>query len=337
MSRTLTRKDFLKFGGTGVAGAVLFIAAGCGGEQTIRGGTGDAAASDGASATVPDQTSSSDPRDAPMIRVEGGDYTIGTDDGPPDARPVRTVSLDPFLIDRYEVTNAQFAAYLNSLGIEPRRDAAAGEVVEGDLRREAAARLMEGSEGAEGPQLIVALDDEQSRIGISNGRFVASDGYEDHPVNEVTWTGACEYAAWRGARLPTEAEWEAAAGGFEDRTYPWGEESPTAERAVFGRSSGETAPVGSHPAGATPDGVEDMAGNVQEWTSSLYRPYSYDPNDGREDPDANAERVTRGGDHVFDSAPEQLTTFYRTGFSRAPGRGHRHIGFRCARSATNSG
>lgn len=102
--------------------------------------------------------------------------------------------------------------------------------------------------------------------------------------------------------------------------------------AVFGRSSGETDPVGAHPAGATPEGVHDLAGNLAEWTSSLYRPYPYDPADGREDPEAPGERVTRGGDHVFDSAPDQLTGYFRSGFSRAIQNGHRHIGFRCARS-----
>jgi formylglycine-generating enzyme required for sulfatase activity len=166
---------------------------------------------------------------------------------------------------------------------------------------------------------------------------VPEPGFEDHPANEVTWSGARDFCAWRGARLPTEAEWEAAARGREGRTYPWGEEPPTPERAVYGRASNETDPVGAHPAGATPDGVHDLAGNVAEWTSSLDRPYPYDPTDGREDPDDPGERVTRGGDHVFDSAPDQLTTTFRAGFSRAPDHGHRHIGFRCARADSATG
>jgi formylglycine-generating enzyme required for sulfatase activity len=82
---------------------------------------------------------------------------------------------------------------------------------------------------------------------------------------------------------------------------------------------------------ATPEGVFDLSGNEAEWTSSLFRPYPYDAADGREDPNFPGERVTRGGDHVFDVAPDQLTGIFRDGFSRDPSRGHRHIGFRCAK------
>jgi formylglycine-generating enzyme required for sulfatase activity len=99
--------------------------------------------------------------------------------------------------------------------------------------------------------------------------------------------------------------------------------------------SGRTPPVGSRPAGATPEGVHDLAGSLQEWTSSLDRPYPWRADDGRENPDVRAhrrvERITRGGDYVFDTEPARQTGWYRTGYSRDPGRGHRHIGFRCAR------
>jgi formylglycine-generating enzyme required for sulfatase activity len=266
-----------------------------------------------------------------MARVDGGAYTIGTDAGPGDARPAHRVMLRPFLIDRHEVTNAEFAAFLNTRDVRARRDAPAGRVARGDVEGGDADRLFEADPGP-GRRRLVELDDEHSRVAIAGGRFVPQPGYERHPAVEVTWEGARAYCAWRGARLPTEAEWEAAARGREGRTYPWGNAPPTPERAVFGRRSGETEPVGSRPAGATREGVHDLAGNVAEWTSSLYRPYPYDPADGREDPAAEGERVTRGGDHVFDSAPERLTAFYRSGFSRALDRGHRHIGFRCARA-----
>ena len=91
--------------------------------------------------------------------------------------------------------------------------------------------------------------------------------------------------------------------------------------------------MGSHPKGATPKGVFDLAGNEAEWTSSLFKSYPYDAKDGRENPNAPGERITRGGDHVFDVAPYQLTGTFRDGFSRNPRRGHRHIGFRCANDA----
>jgi iron(II)-dependent oxidoreductase len=265
-----------------------------------------------------------------MARIGGGTYTLGSPAGPPDSRPAHAVTLEPFLIDRFEVTNAAFAEFLNTLDVEIVRDAPGGAVAPEDVRGPDAGRLFERDAH---PRPYVALGDEQARIALAEGRFAPQPGYAAHPVTEATWYGARAFCAWRGARLPSEAEWEAAARGREGRTYPWGESPPSAERAWFGHRSGETAAVGTHPAGATPDGVHDLAGSLAEWTSSLYEPYPYDPEDGREDPDAAGERVTRGGDYVFDAAPDKLTTFFRGGFSRAPRSGHRHIGFRCARSA----
>jgi iron(II)-dependent oxidoreductase len=229
------------------------------------------------------------------------------------------------------VTNAQFAAFLNTLEVTAKRDVGAGELRPYDVEGQDADRLRGGRSGND--RAFIEMDDADARIGIVDGRFAPEPGFADHPVSESTWPGAVAFCAWRGARLPTEAEWEAAARGKEGRTYPWGAKPPTPEHAVFGRGSGETDPVGSHPKGATPEGVFDLAGNEAEWTSSLFKPYPYDAEDGREDRKASGERVTRGGDHVFDGAADQLTGTFRTGFSRNPRRGHRHIGFRCAKDA----
>jgi iron(II)-dependent oxidoreductase len=262
-----------------------------------------------------------------MVAIAGGVYRIGTDDGPADTRPAHEVQLAPFAIDRHEVSNAQFAAFLNSLDVEVLRDAAAGEVGAGDLRGPDAARLLTGSAA----RPLAELDDSDARIALAGGKFVAADGYERHPATESTWYGASAFCRWRGARLPTEAEWEAAARGGRDVRYPWGDAPPDSTRALFAKRRGATTPVGTRPAGATPQGVHDLAGSLAEWTSSLYRAYPYRADDGREDPEARGERVTRGGDYVFDSAPERLTVHFRGGFSRAPEHGHRHIGFRCVR------
>ena len=266
-----------------------------------------------------------------MIAIAGGAYAMGSPHGRASARPPHTVTLAPFLIDAHEVTNGQFAAFLNSLKVTARRDVTAGRLRPGDIIGPDADRVLGGNRGND--RAFIELDDGDARIGIVGGRFTPAPGFAGHPVPESTWQGATAMCNWRGARLPTEAEWEAAARGRQGRTYPWGEAPPTPERAVFARASGETDPVTSHPKGATPEGVFNLAGNAAEWTSSLFRPYPYRAGDGREDPNLPGERVTRGGDHVFDVAADRLTGYFRDGFSRNPGRGHRHIGFRCARDA----
>ncbi len=261
-----------------------------------------------------------------MVRIEGGAYPIGADEGPRDVRPAHRVTLAPFLIDRYEVTNAEFARFLNTLDVRGRHAGSANRARLEDLEGRDADRLFASAPAA---RKLIEIDDEDGRIGILQGRLAAAPGFDRHPVAETTWEGARAYCAWRGARLPTEAEWEAAARGREGRLYPWGDAVPTSARLPYGKP----APVGSYPAGATPQGVHDLAGNLAEWTSTLYRPYPYDAKDGRERADLPGERVTRGGDPYYDSQADQQTAIFRGGSSRDPTAGHRHIGFRCARSA----
>ncbi|HEX7250366.1 MAG TPA: SUMF1/EgtB/PvdO family nonheme iron enzyme [Burkholderiales bacterium] len=121
-----------------------------------------------------------------------------------------------------------------------------------------------------------------------------------------------------------------AARGPKGRTFPWGEAMPSTELAVINRPSGDIIAVGSRPKGATPEGLLDMAGSLLEWTSSLLKPYPYRADDGREDPAAPGERAVRGGNYVFDDAPERLTGWNRTVSWRSPATGHRQIGVRCA-------
>jgi formylglycine-generating enzyme required for sulfatase activity len=123
----------------------------------------------------------------------------------------------------------------------------------------------------------------------------------DHPVVEVPWADVKAYAAWLVQltgypwRLPTEAEWEKAARGSDGRFYPWGDTWDRTRAHSNDGGPGNTTQVGTYPAGISPYDVWDMAGNVWEWTSSLYRPYPYRQNDGRENPDLDKHRVLRGG------------------------------------------
>lgn len=266
---------------------------------------------------------------AAMVAIPAGAYPLGSTGARSSARPAHTVRLERFLIDRTEVTNAAFAEYLNALDLAVNRPFAYSDATRADFGPETWPKLLEERRRA-GLYPLIGLDDPQVRIEYRDGRFRAAAGYGDHPVAEATWRGARDYCRWRGGRLPTEAEWEAAARGSEGRRYPWGDAPPTDTLVYAGHRSGQTAPVGSRPAGATPRGLLDMAGSLAEWTASLDRPYPYDAEDGRNAPTAPGERVTRGGDYVFDTDADQLTTYFRDGFSRAPMDGHRHIGFRCA-------
>jgi formylglycine-generating enzyme required for sulfatase activity len=93
------------------------------------------------------------------------------------------------------------------------------------------------------------------------------------PVSGVSWDQARAYCAWRGKRLPREAEFERAVRGTDNRRYPWGNDPPTRDRAVFGGARPED--VGTHPAGRGPYGHDDLAGNVWEWMEDQYDPYAY--------------------------------------------------------------
>jgi formylglycine-generating enzyme required for sulfatase activity len=221
-----------------------------------------------------------------MVEFPGGLFTIGEPIGKArygDEENDQPSTIAPFAIARYPVTNAQYALFLDDDGYHadaPWWDAAGREW----LRQS----------GRTAPLL---WNDE--RFGITR---------PNHPVVGVTWYEATAFCRWLTQHpaynsdgfeylLPSELEWEYAARGTTRRTYAWGDEEPDGERANFNGIYNGTTAVGCFAHGATPEGVYDLTGNVWEWTRSEYRPYPYDPNDGREDGQEPAQKrfTLRGG------------------------------------------
>ena len=205
-------------------------------------------------------------------------------------------------MDRLKVTNAQFALFLNAVG----------------------------PKGPKGEKYF-DVDDNDARVHWRDGQWRADAAREDLPVVEASWYGAVAYCRWAGKRLPTEAEWEKAARGNDERRYPWGNELPDETRAHYNAGWNDFQPVGRLARGASPYGALDMAGNGWEWVSSGYLPYPYVPTDGRENLTVAQVRGTRGGGQ--DSPAEELTATHRGAqVSRNFRSGHHNISFRCARS-----
>ncbi len=214
-----------------------------------------------------------------QVFVPAGDFIMGTNDleakrteeggrAYPEI-PQFTYYLDSFWIDKYEVTNAQYRLCVEA-----------------------------------------GVCTEPHRIGsYTYPDYFTNPVYDNYPVVWVSWFQSVDYCEWAGRRLPTEAEWEKAARGTDGRKYTWGNDPVTEDKANFcdvnctrthamedyNDGYPDTSPVGSFPAGISPYGAYDMAGNVWEWTSTLPFPYPYDATDGREDPNMLGERVWRGG------------------------------------------
>ena len=201
-----------------------------------------------------------------LVRVPAGEFLMGSDsktdqDASDDEQPQYRLSLPEFFIGKYPITNAQYAGFVTA------------------THRKAPQHWEKG---------------------------IIPSGKAEHPVGNVSWDDAADFCRWlsgathRSFRLPSEAEWEKAARGSDGRIFPWGNPLPDEKRCNFGSKVGDTTPVGEYPDGVSPCGALDMAGNVWEWTGSIFKSYPYQPNDGREDPGSGAARVVRGGAYFDD-------------------------------------
>ena len=263
-----------------------------------------------------------------MVLIPAGEFQMGSNNGLHNERPVHTVYVDAFYMDKYEVTNAKYAAFLNAKG-----------------------------KHTEAGRAWFDIDSRYAQIYLVGGAYRVEAGYEDHPVVEVSWYGAMAYSKWAGKRLPTEAEWEKAArGGLLGKVYPWGD-TIDATKANYGWTVGDTTPVGSYPANGY--GLYDMAGNVWEWCLDEYQEGFYS-NSPRRNPIAGGHpidlllnnytnvanrRVLRGGSWfflnpfvgvAFRGDVSFLTAFVRVNFRVDIPRpfAHNDFGFRCARAVS---
>ena len=252
-----------------------------------------------------------------IMLVQAGSFWMGRDDGPPEERPLHRVFVRDVWIERHKVTNAEFAAFLEARGA---RTAAGERRYDWD---DADARVHRCAVGApaQGPGARRAGEE----------CWVTDAGFEQHPAVEVSWFGARDFCAWRGRRLPTEAEWEKAARGDDRRPYPWGTASPAPHLAVFGRPYNATERGDARPAGASPSGVEDLLGNLREWTASALHAYPYRSDLEPATWDGQGRVVVRGASHDDDAATLHVAT-RRSYDRRGAAAGHHFVGFRCATS-----
>ncbi len=264
----------------------------------------DATADDDDATADDDDSTLPEPDSDGMVTVDAGPFTRGCDDGTPgcdgESQPAGQVTVSPFRIDAFEVTNAAYALFLTDHGND--------------------------CDGAQCFSLFVNGEIEDQ----GNGTWLADEETENHPVHDVDWLGAATYCDWAGRRLPTEAEWELAARGEDGRRFPWGAEDPDCALAIFNDCPDTGAwDVGTRPDGRSPFGAYDMAGNLWEWASDwMADDWSDSDTDNPTGPVFGDSRVVRGGSYVSNSVA--ITTWSRWG--RDPEHGSGWVGFRCAES-----
>ncbi len=259
-----------------------------------------------------------------MVYVPAGSFMMGQENGDDNEAPLHEVYLDAFWIDQTEVTNAQFAVFMEDTGHVTTAE-------------------QDGWSWDSGPDWFeVAGADWRHPRGPDSD----IDGLEDHPVVHVSWEDADAYCDWRGDRLPAEAEWEKAARGTDRRRFPWGNEfsadrlnSCDANCPVTSREESAddgyayTSPVGTYQSGASPYGVLDMAGNVGEWTADWYQDnyYAQSPDSNPEGPASGSRKSERGGS--WNVYPDEFSSLVTVRQGHPANHSASIIGFRCASSS----
>ena len=235
-----------------------------------------------------------------MVLIPAGEFLMGSPEGVgnSDEHPQHKVYLDDFYISKYEVTNEQFAEFLNAIG---KNDDGNGNILFN--------------------KIITAVKLEK--------KYKAIRGWEDHPVVGVSWYGSKAYAEWSGERLPTEAEWEKSARGTDNRKWPWGDLWSLGYCNSWEGGIRDSTPVGSYPKGASPYGVQDMAGNVFEWINDWYQLdyYKISPYKNPKGPDSGGFRLMKSGSWVEFASGVRIS--FKLG--QSPGNTDTDSGFRIAK------
>ncbi|GAA5074248.1 formylglycine-generating enzyme family protein [Lysobacter panacisoli] len=297
-----------------------------------------------------------------MVRIEGGAFTMGSDEHYPEERPAHRVSVDGFWIDRHAVTNREFARFVEATGHVTLAEKPADP-----------ADYPDADPAMLAPASVVFVPP-PGRVDLRNhfnwwqyipgadwrhprGPESSLEGLEDHPVVHVAYEDALAYAQWAGKDLPTEAEWEfAAKGGADGTEFAWGDELVPGGRHMANTWQGEfpwqaqpedgflwTAPVGSFDPNGY--GLYDMIGNVWEWTSDWYQEHGQiqqhacctlqNPRGGEREASIDANnaariprRVMKGGSHLC--APNYCRRYRPAARMAQPvDTSTCHVGFRC--------
>ena len=234
-----------------------------------------------------------------MVRIPAGEFLYGDEK--------QKHSLAEYYIDIYPVTNADYKKFVEAGGYDNK-----------DYWTEEGWGWIQQKEGLKKPEF---WDNDDKELEAFNRL--------GHPVVGVSWYEEWAYAKWAGKRLPTEPEWEKAARGVDGQEYPWGDAFDSKRCNTVESKINSTTPVTRYETGKSPYGCYDMAGNVWEWTSTLYKPYyPYKADDGREDPRAEGARVLRGGSWYTDAGSARTSSRLRF----VPDVRGYLIGFRCAKT-----